>query len=68
MKEWEKLNMSHLKYLLLTKGHKQTELCFKLKMQSSTMSRIVNGWMKPTLEQKILICKFLKIKTSDLEV
>lgn len=58
--------MSELRKARLLRGKSQYDLVLETGLHQATISRIENGYEKPTEEKKRLLALSLKVKVSDI--
>ncbi len=60
------MECSVLKLAMIVRGKKQFSLARYLNLDPSAVSKIVNGWKKPTPEQKRQIAVFLEMPVEEI--
>lgn len=55
-----------LKIAFISKGKKQIKAANDLRFDPAKLSKIIHGWIKPTLQEKKVISKYLDVPIREL--
>jgi DNA-binding Xre family transcriptional regulator len=55
-----------LKMAFIKRGNRQIEAAQSIGMDPSKLSKVINGWVRPTREERNAICEYLSKSESEL--